>query len=55
MCVRTQIEAKIGLLLDQRAGNQRVHLPVPIETSAFQRVLPSFRNPGLISPLPWQS
>lgn len=29
---KVEIEAKIGLLLDQRAGNQRVHLPVPIET-----------------------
>lgn len=28
-----QIEAKIGVLLDMRAGNQRVQFPVPIETS----------------------
>ncbi|GAA5983008.1 hypothetical protein JCM10908_006866 [Rhodotorula pacifica] len=29
---KVEIEAKIGLLLDTRAGNQRVNLPVPIET-----------------------
>ncbi|GAA5877906.1 hypothetical protein JCM3774_001766 [Rhodotorula dairenensis] len=29
---KVEIEAKIGVLLDQRAGGQRVHLPVPIET-----------------------
>lgn len=34
----SQIEAKIGILVDTRAGGSRVHLPVPIETSAF----PSF-------------
>ncbi|KPV72955.1 uncharacterized protein RHOBADRAFT_17483 [Rhodotorula graminis WP1] len=28
----TQIEAKVGLLTDSRAGGSRVHLPVPIET-----------------------
>ncbi|GAA5837669.1 hypothetical protein JCM11251_002290 [Rhodosporidiobolus azoricus] len=29
---KVEIEAKIGLLVDQRAGGSRVHLPVPIET-----------------------
>ncbi|POY72214.1 hypothetical protein BMF94_4720 [Rhodotorula taiwanensis] len=29
---RPRIEAKIGVLLDMRAGNQRVQFPVPIET-----------------------
>ncbi|GAA5877630.1 hypothetical protein JCM8547_007125 [Rhodosporidiobolus lusitaniae] len=28
---KVEIEAKIGLLVDQRAGGARVHLPVPIE------------------------
>ncbi|GAA5884298.1 hypothetical protein JCM6882_002217 [Rhodosporidiobolus microsporus] len=29
---KVEIEAKVGILIDQRAGGSRVHLPVPIET-----------------------
>lgn len=32
---KVEIEAKVGMLVDSRNGNQRVYLPVPTEASTF--------------------